>query len=172
MNRAAEKSLAPVPRPNANFFAAVTITALVAAVSTALCIRIGIPVWGMFAGWIVFVTGGGSAKAGFAALGSALIGILLGIGGALAIAASSAGLGGIAVPAVVFVIVAIAVICQRVPFFNSVIGYFIGMTVYFASALPPTSATFIALGSAVALGMLSGLLATILGRTAASALER
>ena len=168
MNRVLEKPASSASRRNAGFIAIVGITALVAAVSTALCLRVGIPVWGMFAGWIVFVTSGGGAKAGFAALGSALLGLILGMGGGVAIAASAHGLGSLAVPAVVFAIVAIAMLGQRVPLLNSVICYFIGMTVYFASALPPAPATFATLGSAMTLGVLSGLLATVLGSLARS----
>jgi hypothetical protein len=118
----------------------------------------------MFAGWIVFVTGGGGAKAGLTALGSALLGLVLGLGGGAAIAGAAGSLGNLAVPVVVFAIVALAMLGQLVPLFNSVISYFLGMTVYFASSLPPGPATLATLGSAVAIGALSGLAAAALGR--------
>jgi len=110
----------------------------------------------------VFVTGGGAAKPGLAALGSALLGLILGLGGAVAMAASANALGTLAVPAGVFAIVALAMLGQRLPLLNSVICYFIGMTVYFASALRPAPARLATLGFAVTLGVLSGMLATML----------
>jgi len=126
--------------------------------------RVGVPVWGMFAGWIVFVTGGGGAKPGLAALGSAVLGLILGLGGGAAIVGVTPSLGNMTVPVVVFIIVALAMLGQRVPLLNSVICYFIGMTVYFASGLSPVIATVATLGSAIAIGTLSGLLAATLGR--------
>ena len=50
------------PQAQQGFPAVVGVTALVAAASTALCMHIGVPAWGMFAGWIAFVTGGGGGR--------------------------------------------------------------------------------------------------------------
>jgi hypothetical protein len=93
-----------------------------------------------------------------------LLGSVLGLGGGAAIAGAEGGLGNLAVPVVVFAIVALAMLGQLVPLFNSVISYFLGMTVYFASSLPPGPTTLATLGSAVATGALSGLAAAALGR--------
>jgi hypothetical protein len=59
----------------------------------------------------------------------------------------------------VFVIVFSALLAQNLPFANLVVGYFIGMTTFFASGLPPEPSTGLLLASGLFAGVLSGLLA-------------
>jgi len=51
MSRVINSSNRSQGRRDARFPAVVDVTALVAAASTALCMHIGVPAWGMFAGW-------------------------------------------------------------------------------------------------------------------------
>lgn len=155
MTEASGQAQSPAPLL---FIAAAATTALIAGVSAALCIAIDVPVWAMFAGWIAFVTGGGRAVAGAVALGSVLLGLALGLCGALAIGAGAA-LAGFAVPVIVFIVTFIAVSASMLPVVNSVIGYFIGMTVWFASALSPELPHLVTLAIPVIIGAASGLAA-------------
>lgn len=141
------------------------ILALVAAVSSVICARLSIPVWTMFIGWIAFVAGGMRASTAAPTFVSAVLGVVLGIVGALIITGSAAAIGAdLALLVAVFVIVLLALLAQYVPFANVVVCYFIGMTTFFASALPPEGVTAINLSIGLLVGVLSGLLAvTIAG---------
>jgi hypothetical protein len=137
------------------------IVALVAAVSSVICARLQIPVWVMFIGWIAFVAGGMSAKTAPPTFVCAIFGVLLGFIGAVIIANGTASLGGdFALLAGVFVIVLAALLAQGLPFANLVICYFIGMTTFFASGLPPQLSTGLVLAAGLFAGVASGLIAT------------
>jgi hypothetical protein len=140
----------------------IVMTALIAAIGSAICDIIKVPVWMMFAGWIAFLAGGGTVKTAPVTLVCVLLGAILGILGAFAIAQSGANLGSLALPVAVFVIVAAALFAQFLPVVSSVIGYFCGMTVFFASGLPLTASSLLVIGTGVAVGIASGLLASTL----------
>ena len=140
----------------------IVVTALIAAVGGAICDAIKIPVWMMFAGWIAFLAGGGVAKTAPVTFACVLFGAILGLLGALAIQQSIEGLGGLALPVAVFVIVAAALLAQFLPVFSTVIGYFCGMTIFFASGLSLAASSLLVIGVGVAIGVASGLLASIL----------
>lgn len=145
----------------------VGVISLIAAASTALCLALDLPAWGMFIGWIAFSTGGG-ARSGAIAWGSVMLGLVLGMAGALTMEAGS-GLGFIAIPAVVFVITCIAVAAQRAPLLDSVVGYFIGMTAFFASGLMAGINTFGILALPISIGSMSGYIASLLAARLAKA---
>jgi hypothetical protein len=144
---------------------ALAVIALVAAVSSVICARLEIPVWTMFIGWIAFVAGGMSSRTAAPTFVCAILGVLLGFLGAYIITNAGAGAGAdLALLIGVFVIVFAALLAQKLPFANLVICYFIGMTTFFASALPPEPSTLLLLGSGLLAGVLSGLIAvTIAG---------
>lgn len=150
------------------------VVALVAAVSSVICARLQIPVWVMFIGWIAFVAGGMSAKTAPPSFVCAVLGVILGFIGALIIANGTASLGGdLALLVGVFVIVLAALLAQGLPFANLVICYFIGMTTFFASGLPPQLSTGLVLAAGLFAGVLSGLVATkiagLIARTSTAA---
>lgn len=140
------------------------VIGLVAAISSVIVARLGIPVWVMFIGWIAFVAGGMSAKTAAPAFVCALLGVIFGFVGAWIIG-SAGGLGpDISLLLGVFVIVSVAVAAQGLRFANLVVCYFIGMTTFFASGLAPDASTGLLLGSGLLAGVLSGLIAvTIIG---------
>jgi Protein of unknown function (DUF1097) len=151
------------------------VVALVAAVSSVICARLQLPVWSMFIGWIAFVAGGMSSKTAPPTYVCAILGVLLGFLGAFIISSATPALGAdVALLVGVFVIVFAALLAQGLPFANLVICYFIGMTTFFASGLPPQLSTLLVLGAGLLAGVASGLLAvTISGRiTRASAPAR
>jgi len=141
----------------------ILMTALIAAAGSVVCALISVPVWMMFAGWIAFLAGGGTAKTAAVTFICVSLGAILGVFGAFTIAHSTANLGGMALPLGVFVIVAAALVAQFLPIINSVIGYFCGMTIFFASGLPLAASSLLIIGSGVAIGVVSGLVATIVG---------
>lgn len=142
---------------------ALAVTALVAAISSVICARVGIPVWSMFIGWIAFVAGGMSARTAAPTFVCAILGVVLGFVGASIIGGGAAALGAdIALLLAVFVIVFAALLAQFLPFASLVVCYFIGMTTFFASGLPPVASTGLLLGSGLLAGVLSGLLAVVL----------
>jgi len=136
----------------------IVTTALIAAI----CDVIKVPVWMMFAGWIAFLAGGGSLKSAPITFVCVLLGAILGILGAFAIGQATPSLGSLALPVAVFVIVAGALFAQFLPVVSSVIGYFCGMTIFFASGLPLTASGLLVIGTGVAIGIASGLLASTL----------
>lgn len=139
---------------------ALAVVALVAAVSSVLCAHLAVPVWTMFIGWIAFVAGGMSAKTAAPTFVCAILGVILGFIGAAIIGGGAASLGAdLALLIGVFVIVFAALLAQYLPFASLVVCYFIGMTTFFASGLPPAVPSGIVLGSGLLIGILSGLLA-------------
>ncbi len=142
---------------------ALAVTALVAAISSVICARLEIPVWVMFIGWIAFVAGGMSARTAAPTFVCAILGVIFGFVGAAIIGGGAAALGAdIALLLGVFVIVFAALLAQFLPFASLVVCYFIGMTTFFASGLPPVLPTGLVLGSGLLIGILSGLLAVII----------
>ena len=142
------------------------VVALVAAVSSVICARLQVPVWTMFIGWIAFVAGGMSSKTAPPIYVCAIGGVLLGFLGTFIIGNAGAALGSdVALLLGVFVIVFAALLAQGLPFANLVICYFIGMTTFFASNLPPQLLDLAAARWGIAGGVVSGLVAvTISGR--------
>lgn len=142
------------------------VVALVAAVSSVICARLQVPVWTMFIGWIAFVAGGMSSKTAPPTFVCVIGGVLLGFLGAFIIGNAGGALGAdVALLLGVFVIVFAALLAQGLPFANLVICYFIGMTTFFASNLPPQLSTLLVLGAGLLAGIVSGLVAvTISGR--------
>lgn len=139
---------------------ALAVIALIAAISSVICARLGVPVWTMFIGWIAFVAGGMTSKTAAPTYVSAILGVLLGFIGTFIISTGGSSVGtDLALLVGVFVIVFSALLAQHLPFANLVVGYFIGMTTFFASGLPPEPSTGLLLASGLLAGVLSGLLA-------------
>lgn len=139
---------------------ALAVTALVAAISSVICARLEIPVWVMFIGWIAFVAGGMNSKTAVPAYVSAILGVILGFIGTLIISNGAAGIGAdLALLVGVFVIVFAALLAQWLPFANLVVCYFVGMTTFFASGLPPGLSTGLPLAAGLFAGVVSGLMA-------------
>lgn len=147
----------------------VAIIALIAALAVALVDRFALPAWMLYMGWISYAVAGSKPRPGFAMFACVMLGIALGIVGMLTLRATTGAFGGLALPAMVFGVTAIAVLTQKLPVISYVVGYFIGMTGYFASGLEPGVPAFLALAAAGAVGAVSGWLATELPARLATA---
>ncbi|SDG80468.1 Protein of unknown function [Pseudomonas flavescens] len=117
------------------------------------------PVWAMFIGWIAFFTRGLNLHSGLINLGCVLIGLLLGMLAARTHAALEPLLGAYTITLVVTIITVIALSLARLPVFNNLLGFFLGLAAFFASQLPPTVGTFAALGLVTGVGSSAGFLA-------------
>lgn len=124
---------------------------LVAALGSGLCAVAGFQPWLLFLGWCAFSTGGGAAKGGAQAIACVTLGIVLGMVGATVLA-SIHSLGTLALIIVVFFLATIAMLSMFTPPVNSIIGYFLGMTGYFASHLEPGAESLAMLAAPVAFG--------------------
>lgn len=118
-----------------------------------------VPVWAMFVGWIAFFTRGLNLRHGVINLVCVLIGVGLGIGAAYVLAALGPRLGIYAITAVVFAITVVALSLAKVPVFNNLLGFFLGLVAYFASHLPPSLSTLVQLGLAAVVGAVAAFLA-------------
>ncbi|HBK45469.1 MAG TPA: DUF1097 domain-containing protein [Xanthomonadaceae bacterium] len=134
-----------------------SVVASSAATFSALALEL--PIWAMFIGWIALFTRGVNFKAGLVNLGCVLIGLALGIGAAHLQGALGPHLGAYAITAVVLAITAAALSLARLPVFNNLLGFFLGLVSYFASHLPPTLGSFASLGLAAVIGIAAGFLA-------------
>lgn len=127
--------------------------------ATFSAVALELPVWAMFIGWIAFFTRGRNLKAGLVNLGCVLIGLALGIGAARLQGALVPYLDAYAISAVVLAITAVALSLARLPVFNNLLGFFLGLVSYFASHWPPAVGSFASLGLAAAIGTTAGFLA-------------
>ncbi|WP_339531529.1 DUF1097 domain-containing protein [Pseudomonas mucidolens] len=134
-----------------------SVVASSAATVSALVLEL--PPWAMFIGWIAFFTRGLNFKAGLINLGCVMIGLVLGIGAAHLLGALGPHLEAYAISVVVLAITAVALSLARLPVFNNLLGFFLGLVSYFASHLPPALDSFTRLGLAAAMGTLAGFLA-------------
>lgn len=146
-------------RPNAarggQFAATVVFVSLVAALAAQASAILSLPVWMMFIGWTAFGSGRGSVRAGAVAVCCLLIGYLLGMAGLVGVDRLAPVLGVFALPVVVFLLVVVAMLAQ-LTLFNSIVGYFLGMTAYFASGLGPDAMAFVSLATAGFIGAAAG----------------
>jgi hypothetical protein len=149
-------SLAPVSK-HLKVVLGESVVASSAATFSALVLEV--PVWAMFVGWLAFFTRGLNLRHGLVNLSCVLLGVGLGIAAAHTLTALGPHLGAYAITAVVFLITAVALSLAKVPVFNNLPGFFLGLVAYFASHLPPSLATLVQLGSAAAVGATAALLA-------------
>ena len=151
-----------------NFLWIALMIATLAGLSAALCQALGFAGWLMFLGWSTYVTGNGSIKAGWSASACALLGVPVGILGAIAIGKLGA-LGFFAGPVIVFTLAGLAVLSTLVPPLNSPVGCFLGLLGYFGSGLKPEVASIVPVAGPILIGVLSGWIAGLLaGRIAAA----
>jgi hypothetical protein len=130
--------------------------AVIAAAASASSLVFALPVWAMFIGWVAFFTRGLTTRDGAVNLACVWAGAAMGIAAAIAIGMLKPAVGMIALPAVVFVVAMVVVSLRAAPSFNNVLAYFLGLIAFFASHMEPTLDTLVHLGSASALGSVSG----------------
>jgi len=134
-------------------------SAVASSAATVSALALELPVWAMFVGWIAFFTRGLNLRSGLVNLACVLIGVALGIVAAHAQGALGPVFGAYAISVVVVAVTAVALSLARVPVFNNLLGFFLGLVAYFASHMPPSPGTFATLGLAAAIGTAAGFLA-------------
>lgn len=144
-----------------SLLATVICVSSLAAIATAAIELLSLELWAMFMGWTCFGTGGGNLKRGAWATCCLLIGLLLAMGAVQIMGSVGPMLGAFALPVAVFVLAAIALASHLIPPLDSVPGYFLGMTTYFASGLAPGTETFVHLGGAALIGAAGGFLSFV-----------
>ena len=145
-----------------NQFKAIFGESIVACLAATICaLLIDVPVWAMFIGWIAFFTRGITARDGVINLACVLIGLAIGIAAGAASAALAPHLGAWSITPLVLVVTLVVLSLQVLPLINNVLASFLGLVGYFASQLPPTLDTFVELSTASTLGVVAGLLASL-----------
>jgi hypothetical protein len=114
----------------------------------------------MFIGWIAYSLGE-SARAGFANLGSFVLGIAFGMGTATAIQLLTPSLNSLATPVAVAAVVILVLSLRKAAPFNNPLAYFLGLTSFFYSGLAPSTTCFVMLSAAAAIGAGSAAIASL-----------
>jgi hypothetical protein len=140
----------------ATYIAFSVAAAATAAAAAASSLVFALPVWAMFVGWVAFFTRGMTTRDGAINLACVWIGAAMGIGAAVGIGILKPTLGMMALPAVVFVVATVVVSLRAAPVFNNILAYFLGLIAFFAAHMEPSLDTLVHLGSASALGSVSG----------------
>lgn len=119
------------------FTAIVIYVSLVAAIAAVVTVKLSLEIWMMFIAWTCFGTAAGNVRRGFAAIACLVGGALLAMGSIVVLGAISPALGSWSLPVVIFGLAVVAMLSTLTPPFDSVAGYFLGMTAFYASKLPP-----------------------------------
>lgn len=122
--------------------------------------KLSLPVWAMFVGWIAFFTRGLTTRSAFENLGCVWLGLCMGVLAAISISQLAPQLGlGLALPTVVFAVALIVVSLRGLPVLNNLLAYFLGLVAWFAGHLEPSLGGLVLLASASAIGSLAGWIA-------------
>lgn len=134
-----------------------------ACIAATLCATLlNVAVWAMFIGWIAFFTRGVSTRDWAINMTCVFIGLGIGITAGLAGSALEPALGVWSITLVVLMATMIILCLQVLPVINNVLAFFLGLVCFFASHLPPSLDTFVELGTASALGVSAGLMASLI----------
>ncbi len=148
-----------------NQFKAIFAESIVACSAATLCATLlNVPVWAMFVGWIAFFTRGNRTRDWAINMICVFIGLVIGIAAGLAGTTLEPTLGTWSVTPVVLMVTMVVLCLQVLPLINNVLAFFLGLVCFFASHLPPTLDTFVELGTATALGVTAGLMASLAKR--------
>ncbi|MCZ8132244.1 MAG: DUF1097 domain-containing protein [Steroidobacteraceae bacterium] len=131
---------------------------IVAAAASVITVGLSLKLWPMFIGWTCFGTGGGDLRRGAAAIACLVIGVLLGMGGVVVLGAIQPVAGEWALPIVIFGLAVLAMLTLLTPPLDAIPGYFLGMTAFFASGLPPGEPALAAILPAALIGGLAAAL--------------
>jgi len=134
------------------FAAYSAIAAAIAALASAACVALDLPIWAMFIGWVAYYTRGVNPRDGAWNFACVVAGIAIGIGTALALGVLGPRLGALAAPVAVFVLAWAVVSLRALPQLNNLLCYFLGLIAFFASSREPALAALLALGLAIAIG--------------------
>ncbi len=134
---------------------------IVAAVASVATVGLSLKLWTMFIGWTCFGSGGGNLRRGTTAFACLVIGVLLGMGSVVVLGAIAPAVGLWGLPIVIFALAVIAMLSLLTPPLDSIPGYFLGMTAFFASGLQPGLPALAAILPAALIGALSAALVVL-----------
>lgn len=138
------------------FTATVIYVSLVAALAAVVTVSLSLEIWTMFIAWTCFSLSGGNVRRGAAAIACLVGGVLLAMGSIVVLAAISPVLGSWSLTMVIFGLAVIAMLSTLTPPFDSVPGYFLGMTAFYAAKLPPGWLALTEIIEAFAIGAVAG----------------
>jgi hypothetical protein len=153
---AGDQTRTGAPQRGIGFALMVIYVSLVAAIAAVVTVTLSLKIWAMFIGWTCFGTSAGNVKRGFAAIACLLIGVALAMGSIVVLQAISPFTGAWALPIVIFGLAVIAMLSLLTPPLDSVPGYFLGMTAFYASQLEPGLPAYIQITSAALIGGVAG----------------
>lgn len=140
---------------------------VVATIAATVCaLVLDVPVWAMFVGWISYFTRGVNLRQGLISLACVFIGLALGSAAGVATQALAPQLGPATLTVVVFMVAVVVLSLRRLPMFNNLLGFFLGLVAFFASHQPPSWSAFADLALAAAVGTAAACIATVLQRRA------
>jgi hypothetical protein len=135
-------------------------SAVASAAASLSALLLEVPVWAMFVGWIALFSRGGQLRQGLISLACVVAGLVFGMAAASALAALGPHLGAASVGVVMFAVAMLVVSLRRLPVFNNLLGFFLGLAVWFAAHQPASLATYAELAIAATVGTLAGWLAS------------
>jgi hypothetical protein len=137
----------------ASSFHSTTLTvAVVAGLVTFGTVAVQLSASGMFLGWVAYGIAATTVRQGYANLASFVIGLALGVGVTLIINALTPSLGLAATGISIFALVAVVMCLRNLAPIDNPLTYFLGITSFFYSQLPPTVGSFALLAVAGAVG--------------------
>jgi hypothetical protein len=140
-------------RAAATAFHSVTLAvALIAGLVTFGTVAVMLSASGMFLGWVAYSINSHTVRDGYANLVCFLLGLGLGIGTTVVINLLTPALGLAATGLAIFVLVALVMSLRKLAPINNPLAYFLGITSFFYSQLPPIPSSFATLATAAALG--------------------
>lgn len=146
-------------RPSKSTFVTYTlIAATVAALAAASTAGLDLEVWAMFAGFIAWFTRPTSTNAGVSSMLCLWAGLFLGAfcGTVTAAFAEQVGSFPIALAASTFGVAIVVVGLRTTAVVDNMLGWFLGLVIWFAADLRPEVSSFVDLGVATAIGGLAG----------------
>lgn len=153
--------LTPATGQGAARFVAFTVAAAATAAAAAYaCVSLAFPVWVMFVGWVGYSSRVGAWHGNLANYACLVLGVVFGIGAALALPLLQPLLGAAALPVVVFVVACVVVSLRAAPRINNLACYFLGLIAFFAAQQPPTATTLLQLAAAMGVGCLAATVST------------
>ena len=161
VQQASQAQPAPVVSQSAMRSFAFTFAAAATAAAAAFAsVSFDFPVWVMFVGWVGYSSRAGTWRNNLANYACLVMGVVLGIGAALALPLLQPSFGAAALPIVVFIVAMVVVSLRSAPAMNNLACYFLGLIAFFAADPPPTTATLLYLAVAMGIGCLAASIST------------
>lgn len=156
-NKATIDSSAGIQPTSAVRYIGFTLVAATGAASAAYSSTLlGLEIWMMFVGWVVYYTNPSSIYQGVASFLCLIAGLAAGCVAAIAFTRLGPIFGDFAIAMIVFSIAIVVVSMRGVKVLDNITAWFLGLIAFFAAHLEPTLLSIFELGCAAALGCVAG----------------